>query len=93
MADFIVSLGHDGRILSQGTLSEVLKSNKALLSETNAEREGVAEVSKTADGVLPEIHQGKGGKLIAAEEIAEGHVGFQARGWYHFCQRVAQELI
>ena len=89
MADFVVSLGHDGRILSQGTLSEALKSNEALLNETNTEKEGFAESSETADDVLPETIEGKGGKLIATEEVAEGHVGSRARGWYHPCQRVA----
>ena len=90
VADFVVSLGHDGRILDQGTFTEVLKSNKALLKEANTEIEGVAETVGTPCDVLPEILEGRGGKLIATEEVAEGHVGFQACGWCHFCQRVAR---
>jgi len=81
VANFVVSLGHDGRILSQGTFSEALKSDKALLKEANIEKEGVTETSEASDDVLPEILEGRGGKLIATEEVAEGHVGFQARGW------------
>ena len=90
VADFVVSLGQGGRVLSQGTLSEALKSNKALLEEVNAEKEEVAEVDEIIDDALPLSISGRGGKLIAKEEVAEGHVGSQARGWYYFYQRVAQ---
>ena len=79
MADFVVSLGQDGQILSQGTLSEALKYNKALLREVEAEKE---EAIKTDDDettdFLPEIPEGKGGKLIVKEEIAEGRVSWSA---------------
>ena len=78
MADFVVSLGQDGRILSQGTLSEALKSNKALLKGVKAEEAEVVKADETIDDVLPEIPEGKGGKLIAKEEIAEGHVSWSA---------------
>lgn len=78
MADLVVSLGQDGGILSQGTLSEALKSNKALLKGVKAEEEVVAKADETIDDVIPEIPEGKGGKLIAKEEIAEGHVSWSA---------------
>ena len=77
MADFVVSLGQDGQILSQGTLSEALKYNKALLREVEAEEEAI-ETDETTDDVLPGIPEGKGGKLIVKEEIAEGHVSWSA---------------
>ena len=77
MADFVVSLGQDGQILSQGTLSEALKYNKALLREVEAEKEEAIETDETID-VLPEIPEGKGGKLIVKEEIAEGRVSWSA---------------
>ena len=78
MADFVVSLGQDGRILSQGTLSEALKSNKALLKEVKTEERQAAKSDEAVDDVLPEIHEGTGGKLIVKEEIAEGHVSWSA---------------
>ena len=78
VADFVVSLGQDGRILCQGTLSEALKSNKALLKEVKAEEGEVAKADETMDDVIPEIPEGKGGKLILKEEIAEGHVSWSA---------------
>jgi len=78
VADFVVSLGQDGQILSQGTLSEALKSNKALIKEVKTEEAEVTKADETIDDVLPEIPEGKGGKLIAKEEIAEGHVSWSA---------------
>jgi hypothetical protein len=77
-ADFVVSLGQDGQILSQGTLSEALKSNKTLLKEVKAEEAEVAKADENIDDVLPEIPEGKGGMLIAKEEIAKGHVSWSA---------------
>ena len=78
MADFVVSLGQDGRILSQGTLSEALKCNKELREEVKAEREEVSKADEIIDDAPPEIPGGKGGKLIVKEEIAEGHVSWSA---------------
>ena len=77
-ADLVVSLGQDGRILSQGTLSEALKSNRALLKEIKTKEAEVSKADETIDNVVPEIPEGKGGKLIAKEEIAEGHVSWSA---------------
>jgi len=78
VADFVVSLGQDGQILSQGTLSEALKSNKALIKEVKTEEAEVTEADETIDDVLPEIPEGKGGKLIVKEEITVGHVSWSA---------------
>lgn len=77
-ADFVVCLGQDGQILSQGTLLEALKSNEKLLKQVKAEEAEVARADETVDDVLPEIPEGKGGTLIAKEEIAEGHVSWSA---------------
>ena len=77
MAGFVISLGQDGRILCQGTLSEVLESNKVLFKEVEAGEAEVAKADETIDDLL-EIPEGKGGKLIVKEEIAEGHVSWSA---------------
>ena len=90
VADFVVSLGQDGRILCQGTLSEALKSNKALLKEVKAEEGEVAKADETIDDVLPEIPEGKGGKLILKEEIAEGHVSWSASKSFVSCARMVR---
>jgi len=78
VADFVVSLGQDGQILSQGTLSEALKFNKALIKEVKTEEAGVVKADETIDDGLPEIPEGKGGKLIVKEEITVGHVSWSA---------------
>ena len=77
-ADFVVSLGQDGRILCQGTLSEALKSNKALRKEVKAEEPRAVKTDEVIDDATPEIPEGKGGKLIAKEELAVGHVSWSA---------------
>ena len=74
----MVSLGQDGQISSQGTLSEALKLNKALIKEAKTEEAGVAKADETIDDILPEIPEGKGGKLIVEEEITVGHVSWSA---------------
>ena len=78
MAEFDVSLGQDGQILCQGTLSEALKSNKTLLKDVKAEETEIAKADETIDDALPEIPEAKGGKLMAKEEIAVGHVSWSA---------------
>jgi hypothetical protein len=78
IADFVVSLGSDGRILSQGTMSKALATNKVLIKELKAEESGLKRVEEMVDSEVPEVHEGKSGKLMVAEEIAEGHVSWSA---------------
>ena len=52
--------------------------NKALRKEVKAEKEGVSKAYEIIDDAPPEITEGKGGKLIVKEEIAEGHVSWSA---------------
>ena len=78
IADFVVSLGSDGRVLSQGTLSKVLATNKTLTKELKAGRSELRRAEETLDGEAPVVHEGKSGKLMVAEEVAEGHVSWAA---------------
>ena len=64
--------------MSQGTLSEALNSNNTLLKEVKAEEAEVVRADEAIDDVLPEIPEGKGGMLMAKEEIAVGHVSWSA---------------
>ncbi|KAI9444470.1 hypothetical protein H4582DRAFT_2052775 [Lactarius indigo] len=63
LADYVVSLGTDGRIASRGSVSNALKNDKTLEKELAED----ARMAKSADG-----------KLILAEEIAEGNVSWDA---------------
>ena len=76
LADFVVSLGTDGRIATQGSVSDALKKNKALAEEVKHEEEAV-ELDETEDRVEGPAEEKKG-KLVLAEEIEEGHVSREA---------------
>lgn len=78
IADFVVSLGSDGRILTQGTMSTALATSKALTKELKAGKSELHRAEETVDGEVPEIHEGKSGKLMVAEEVAEGHISWSA---------------
>ena len=82
IADFVVSLGTDGRVVSQGTLSKVLAKDDKLAEELAEEREEIEKAAHEIDAVQPDQTDApkKGdGKLVVSEEISEGHVSWQAR--------------
>lgn len=76
IARFVVSLGTDGRIVSRGSFSEVLAKDHSLIVEVQDAQLSADNldnrVDTKADAARPD------GKLIANEEIAEGHVSWQA---------------
>lgn len=79
IADFVVSLGSHGRIISQGNLSTALKLNKALSAEVKQDKQEVELAEEVVDAEPPEGTAKLGaGKLIVAEEISEGHVSWAA---------------
>ncbi|EJF61844.1 P-loop containing nucleoside triphosphate hydrolase protein [Dichomitus squalens LYAD-421 SS1] len=77
IANFLVALGSDGRVVSQGSLDEALQKDRELLEELKTE-----EALHQADTELerPNIdgHDTSDGKLVIAEEISEGRVGWNA---------------
>ncbi|TBU53541.1 hypothetical protein BD310DRAFT_937787 [Dichomitus squalens] len=85
IADFVVSLGSDGRVASEGTLSKALAKDQTLSREFGDQREELKKSEGEVDAVEPddEVAPKKGdGKLIVAEEISEGHVSWQALRLY-----------
>ena len=82
IADFVVDVGPDGRILSQGTLENALARDSQLLKDIEHETEKLHEVDQDAeiDGEKTEDvnAQSSAGKLVVAEEIEEGHIGWAA---------------
>ncbi|KAL5534538.1 hypothetical protein ACEPAG_1001 [Sanghuangporus baumii] len=79
IASFVVCLGTDGRIASQGTVAETMASDKEMQAEIEKSEEAIkkAEEASVVDG--PKGEAGKSdGKLVVAEEIAEGHVSWKA---------------
>jgi hypothetical protein len=80
IADFVVSLKQNGRINSQGTVSDALSKDAKLLKEV-AETNRVAEAEEEAaklDGTEPKDNKKSDGKLVAKEEIAEGRISLSA---------------
>ncbi|QRW00058.1 ABC transporter transmembrane region [Ceratobasidium sp. AG-Ba] len=81
VADFVVSLGSDGRIASQGSIADALRLNSKLRAEVEKEEELEKKADEPIDENVPADEKEKkksDGKLIVAEEIAEGRVGWSA---------------
>ena len=80
IADFVVSLGTDGRVMSQGSVADALKRNKRLRAALEKEQNVEEKTEEVVDEQAPvEVKKGGDGKLVVAEEIAEGHVRWPAR--------------
>ncbi|KAI9059804.1 multidrug resistance-associated ABC transporter [Trametes sanguinea] len=85
IADHVVSLGTDGRIATQGTLSKVLAKDEKLLAELSEEEKELKKADTDVDHVDPDDEAAPkkaDGKLVVAEEIAEGRVSWPALRLY-----------
>ncbi|KDR83064.1 hypothetical protein GALMADRAFT_238869 [Galerina marginata CBS 339.88] len=72
VAEFVVSIGVDGRIKSQATeIATALARDPILASEAAKDKEDVK------DAVLPR-RSGADGKLVVSEEIVQGHVTWKS---------------
>lgn len=81
IADFVVDMRADGRILSQGSLDNVFKHDSHLVKEVTEERR-VLEKAEHENGVEKledAVAKQTAGKLVVAEEMEDGHVGWSAR--------------
>src|ERR1700676_2078455 len=79
VAHFVVSLGIDGRIVSQGSMSDTLARDRDFVKEVNEDEDAIKKAADEIDPTDSKKVVAKGdGKLIVAEEIQEGHVSWQA---------------
>ncbi|KAH9030174.1 hypothetical protein EDB84DRAFT_1562614 [Lactarius hengduanensis] len=79
LADYVVSLGKDGRIASRGSVSDAIKKDKTLAKELAEGTRVIKDDENKIDSQEPdETVKQADGKLILAEEIAEGHVSWDA---------------
>ena len=78
VADFVVSLGPDGRIAAKGTVPEVLTADPEMRIETLESETANEKAEEIVDPKTDADEQKKAGKLVVAEEIQEGHVGWNA---------------
>lgn len=89
IADYVVSVGLDGRIATHGSVQDALKKNKALSDEVAEEVIAIEKDDTTIDAEEPnKPAKTADGKLTVAEEIQEGHVSWPAREYRYtyFCQ-------
>ncbi|KAF8803419.1 multidrug resistance-associated ABC transporter [Phlegmacium glaucopus] len=78
IAGFVVSMGVDGRIQTQGTeVALAPERDPILTSEIEHEKDVIDTEKDDAERVL-QPHSPADGKLIVAEEIPEGHVSWKS---------------
>ncbi|KAI9061281.1 P-loop containing nucleoside triphosphate hydrolase protein [Trametes sanguinea] len=80
IANFVIDMGSDGRILSQGSLKSALSQDPRLLYDVQEEREELEKAEGELSSEKPDdavAHQAAG-RLTVAEEREEGHVGWSA---------------
>ncbi|KAJ7745476.1 P-loop containing nucleoside triphosphate hydrolase protein [Mycena maculata] len=82
IAEFVVSLGLDGRVRSQGSIYDALAKDEVLAEEVSKDEEFLELTEKEIDTPLPADESKKDGKLIVAEEIEIGHVSWSALDLY-----------
>lgn len=79
IADFVVSLGTDGQVVSQGSMDKAIIRDKALLADIRAEAQELELADQKVTDPRLEDKSKTDGKLMKKEEVSEGHVGWQAR--------------
>ncbi|KAJ7469587.1 hypothetical protein FB451DRAFT_1368560 [Mycena latifolia] len=83
IAHFIVTFGSDGRVDSQGSISEIVNRDPKLAAQIRNDEQVLDKAQQDIDTEAPIAEPGEG-KLIAAEEIQEGHVSASALKMYLF---------
>ncbi|KAG6877093.1 hypothetical protein C0993_010329 [Termitomyces sp. T159_Od127] len=79
ISEFVVSLGSDGQILSQGSISDALAKNSTLEAEVAQETQKEEGAEGAGDGDREEAEaeaRKEEGKLIVEEESGEGHISW-----------------
>ncbi|KLO19974.1 P-loop containing nucleoside triphosphate hydrolase protein [Schizopora paradoxa] len=86
IAQYVVSLGIDGRVVSQGTVSETLAKDDEMRKEAIESElaEKKADEVEATEGKEEKKPNDGAGKLVMAEEVAEGHVSFKSVKLYLF---------
>ena len=80
IADYVVSIGGDGQIVSRGSVSDAIAQDAELLGEVDREAEIMQKDDEVIDAVEPDGEDKRAaGKLVLAEEMALGRVTWDAR--------------
>ncbi|KAI0258309.1 P-loop containing nucleoside triphosphate hydrolase protein, partial [Gloeopeniophorella convolvens] len=79
VADYVISLGGDGQIMSCGTVSDALSKDEHLSADVAKEEAMLEKSEEELDAEKPdEAAKKSAGKLILEEETQEGHVSWQS---------------
>ncbi|KAJ7449167.1 hypothetical protein FB451DRAFT_1375079 [Mycena latifolia] len=81
IADFVVTFGSDGRVESQGTMSEIVQRGSKLAAQIREDQQVLDKTQQEIDPEAP-VPKPADGKLIVAEEIEVGHVSAAAVKMY-----------
>ena len=82
LADFVVSLGSDGRIIGQGPVADtIIQAPESLGEVEHKERE--IEPEDEVSTIDRESVEGED-KQVVAEEVARGHISWEASKYYSF---------
>ncbi|KAJ7690181.1 hypothetical protein B0H17DRAFT_1331449 [Mycena rosella] len=81
IAHFVVTFGSDGRVASQGTMSEILKRGSKLAAQVREDQQVLDKTQQEIDLAAP-VAKPADGKLIVAEEMEVGHVSAAAVKMY-----------
>ncbi|KNZ71686.1 ATP-binding cassette transporter abc4 [Termitomyces sp. J132] len=89
IATFVVSLGSDGRILSQGSILDTVVKNSALEAELSHKKEIEEKAEESVDGDVqeqkkPKEYNEERGKLVIEEESGKGHLSWGSLKIYLF---------
>ncbi|KAI9438180.1 hypothetical protein H4582DRAFT_2111639 [Lactarius indigo] len=79
IADYVVSLGLEGRITNHGSVSDAFTKDKTFAKELAESSHAIKDRKKTDLEEPDKTTARVDGKLILAEESAYGHVGWDAR--------------
>ena len=75
MADYVVSMGSEGRVLSHGSVLDAVQLDASLVKEI---KEDASERIHEGAGSQERTSRLTDGGLIVAEEVEEGHVSWNA---------------
>lgn len=82
IASFVVAMRLDGRVSSQGSITDALLTDSLLDAKITKEEHVLHEVDREIDHPTPAKEQQNDGKLIVAEEVEQGHVSWPSLKLY-----------
>jgi hypothetical protein len=78
IASFVVAMGFDGRVSSQGSITDALLHDSLLGAKIIEEEHIISKVDSEIDHPAPAKEQQNDGKLIVAEEVEQGHISWSS---------------